>query len=191
MIEKLDDFIFFIQNSGLMGAFISSLILILESILPIIPLVVFVSINFLILGNILGFFVSWVCTIIGCIISYCIFKKGFGNKFQKFIRHKKLLKKYSKLFKKISTGKLILIIAFPFTPAFIINIAAGLTKMNFKKYFVALLFGKVSLIIYCAYIGLSFVESIHNPLVILKIFIVILIVYGIYLLTKKIFKLDI
>ena len=46
--------------------------------------------------------------------------------------------------------------------------------MDFKKYFIAIVLGKISLVIYSAYIGLSFVESLTNPFAIVKIILVML-----------------
>ena len=191
IVDFLNNIVEFIQNAGLIGAFFSCLIITIESMFPIIPLLVFITINFLVLGNALGFITSWVFTILGCILSYEIFKKGLGSKFEHLTENKQLIKKYTKMFKNISTGKLLLIVAFPFTPAFMVNIAAGLSKMDFKKYIVAILFGKISLVFYSAYIGKSFIESITNPIALLKAIAAILVVYLLYILAKKVFKLNI
>lgn len=191
MIEFFQSIVDFILNAGIYGVIVSSFIILIESVVPIIPILVFVSINFMVLGNVFGFLVSWICCILGCILSYYIFKNGFGNKFENITNDKEKIKKYTKLFKHISGGKLLLIVACPFTPAFVVNIVAGLVKMDFKKYFTALIFGKISLIIYSAFIGLSLVDSIKNPLILIKVVIVMAIVYLLYVIMKKIFKLNI
>ena len=154
-----------------------------------IPLLVFVTIEYMLLGPVLGFLVSWVFTVLGCVASYLIFRNGFGDKFDNLTENKELIKKYKQMFRHISTGKLLLIVAFPFTPAFVVNIAAGLVKMDFKKYLTALLFGKISLVIYSAYVGTSVVESINNPIILVKIIVLIGLVYLLYLVTKKILKI--
>lgn len=190
MTELLNDIIIFIESLGINGVFLSSTLLLMESIFPIIPLLVFVTINYMLLGPVLGFIVSWFFTVLGCIASYLIFKNGFGNKFENLTENKELIKKYTHMFRHISTGKLLLIIAFPFTPAFVVNIAAGLVKMDFKKYLIALLFGKISLVIYSAYVGMSVVESINNPIILVKIVVLIGLVYLLYICAKKIFKFE-
>lgn len=179
----------FIQNSGVVGAVISCGLISIESIVPIMPLILFVTINFLVFGKILGFILSWIFTILGCIMSYYIFKNGFGKKFDNLTENKELLKKYKKSFKDISVVNLALLIALPFTPAFMVNIAAGLVKMDFKKYLIALLIGKVSLVYYMGFIGLSLIESIKNPMVLIKIAILLLITYIISIILKKLLKL--
>ena len=82
---------------------------------------------------------------------------------------------------KIKYSLLVILIAIPFTPAFLINISAALSKMSFKKFATAILIGKVSLVFFWGFIATSLVESLRNP----KILIVILIMLSIsYLLSK-------
>ena len=123
-------------------------------------------------------------------MSYYIFKKGFGNRFERLTENKKLISKYKKLFKNISTGNLILIIAMPFTPAFVVNIVAGLVKMDFKKYLTGLLIGKLAMVYFWGFIGTSLIESIKNPLILIKIAVIMILTYILYLILKKILKFE-
>jgi uncharacterized membrane protein YdjX (TVP38/TMEM64 family) len=191
LIDFLEKVVVFIQNSGTLGVFISCGMMTIESILPFLPLGVFITITMLVLGKVWGFVVSWVFTCIGCTISYMIFKYGFGKKFDHLTENKELIKKYKRVFKDISLGKLVLIIAMPFTPAFVVNIVAGLSKMDFKKYIIAIIIGKISMVYFWGYIGTSLVESITNPIIIVKIIISMTLCYIIYVLVKRVFKLDI
>ncbi len=190
IVNVFNDILFFIQNSGIIGVIFACMLIFVESIIPILPLVAFITINFLVLGNLLGFLISWIFTILGCIMSYFIFRKGFGNRFENLTSDKELLKKYKHLFKNISTGKLLLIIAMPFTPAFVVNIVAGLTKMDFKKYLTALIIGKISMVYFWGFIGSSFIESINNPIILLQIALVMSITYLIYFVLRKVLKLE-
>ena len=190
IVEFLEKVVIFIQNSGTLGVFISCGMMMVESILPFLPLGVFITITMLVLGKVWGFIVSWIFTIIGCTMSYFIFRNGFGKKFDHLTENKELIKKYKKIFKDISLGKLVLIIAMPFTPAFVVNIVAGLSKMDFKKYFIALVIGKISMVYFWGYIGTSLVDSIKNPIIIVKIIASMFLCYLIYVLVKKVFKLD-
>lgn len=189
-MEFIEKLIVFIEGSGAIGVLISCGLMTIESIVPMIPLIALVTINILVMGKVIGFIASWVFTILGCCISYFIFRKGFGNKFEKLTENKELLKKYKKVLKDISLGKLVLIIAMPFTPAFMVNIVAGLVKMDFKKYFVALLIGKLSMVYFLAYIGTSFVESITNPLILVKIILILAGTYLLYYIVNKILKIE-
>ena len=78
----------------------------------------------------------------------------------------------------------------PFTPAFVVNIVAGLCKMDFKKYFIALVIGKISMVYFWGYVGKSLLESMTNPLILIK---VVGMLVGAYVLSKvsaKIFNFD-
>ena len=95
-----------------------------------------------------------------------------------------------KVLRNLSTGKMLLIIALPFTPAFAVNMAAGLLKIDFKKYLTALLFGKISLVLYSAYIGTTFVEGFKNPIIFVYLALLIAAIYLLFIVVKKAFKLN-
>src|SRR5574344_2934722 len=145
-MEYFNEIINFIENSGLIGVLLGALMIVFESIIPVIPLMVFITINFLAFGKFFGFLISWIFTIVGCVISYYIFKKGLNKKFDVITENKETINKYKKVFKNISLGKLTLLIALPLTPAFFVNIASGLVNMDFKKFLIATIIGKISLV---------------------------------------------
>ncbi len=194
MQEILEQTISFLKNliaydnimiSILMGLFI----VVLESILPILPLAVFIAINTLVMGNLLGFIVSWIGTVIGCSLSFWIFRKGFSKTLYRNMNSAK----YNDLMKKMSNIKfslLVLITALPFTPAFSINIAAGLSKMSYRKFISAMLIAKISIIYFWGYIGTTLIESITDYKVLIKISISLLITYLISYYINKKYKLD-
>ena len=190
IIDFLNMIVEFIQNSGTFGVLFSVCFIFVESILPVLPLSVFITINFMVLGPLIGFIISWIFTVLGCIMSYTIFRKGLGNKFDNLTSNKKLLNKYKHLFKNISTTKLLLIIAMPFTPAFVVNIVCGLIKMDFKKYLIALLFGKIAMVYFWGFVGTSLVESINNPIILLKIVLIMSITYLLYVILRKVLKFE-
>ena len=189
MIELLNNIVNYIEGAGSIGALIGCFLILIESIVPVLPLMVFITINFLVFGNVIGFIISWVFTILGCIMSYFIFRNGFGNKFERLTEDKELLKKYKKIFKDINVTSLALLIAIPFAPAFMINIAAGLVKMDFKKYFIALLIGKIGLIYFWGFIGTSFVQSLKEPIILIKIGVLLILTYIISHYVTKLLKI--
>ncbi len=185
--EKLVEFI---QNSGPAGVVFSCALMSIESIVPMIPLVALITINIMILGKVVGFFVSWFFTVIGCIMSYMIFKYGFGKKFDKLTEDKEKINKYKKVIKNISFPTLCLIIAMPLTPAFVVNIVAGLLKIDFKKYVLALMIGKLSMVYFLGYFGTSFVESIKNPVLLVKAIVIMVVIYVSCYIINKFLKLN-
>ncbi len=169
------------------GYFFGFMLILLESILPWLPLFVFIALNIKSFGFVIGFIISWSATIVGCILSYTLFKYLFSKKIDKYLSKKNLIKisKISNSIKNVSFPNLVLIIALPFSPAFLINIVCGLTNVKFKKFFLALLIGKLSIIYFWGFIGTSLIDSITNPEKLIKIFIIIIIVF---LLSKEINK---
>ena len=79
-MENIYEFITnIISNTSSIGLILNCLLIIIESILPPLPLGFFVTILFINYGPILGTLISWMCTIIGCIISYYLFQTIFKN----------------------------------------------------------------------------------------------------------------
>ena len=181
MQEIFDQIInFFIDNLKNFGPLFGFFIIILESILPILPLAVFLSFNNIAFGPVLGFIVNWFATSLGCFISYYVFKKGFGDKWDKDAKTDSKVKDILKYIKKLSFPSLVLLIALPFTPAFAVNIAAGISNMSPKKFIPAVLMAKPSIIFFWSYVGMTVIKSGGD---IKKIIQMILIVGIIYLIS--------
>lgn len=175
-----------VSSSSIYGPIFACLLIFVESILPVLPLFVFITILFLAYGTFIGFILSYIFTCLGCIFSFFIFRKVLKNFFDKKIRKNERINKLMKIIDTISVNNLALLIAIPFTPAFLINITSGLSKISFKKYLIALLIGKVSLIVFWGFIGTSLIESLKNPKIIIIIIIMLLISFLISkLVTKK------
>ncbi len=172
---------------GTWGAILGCIFILFESIIPILPLSVFITLNFITFGKIVGFIISWFFTICGCMLSFYIFKNGVSEKMYKKISNSSKLTKVMDTISNISFSNLVLLIAIPFTPAFLVNIAAGICRIDTKKYLYALVLGKISLVYFWGYIGVSLIESFKNPTILIKIVIILIIMYVIsYIFSKKI-----
>ena len=66
----------FISQGGILFGFI---LILLESFLPVLPLGVFVALNVNAFGGILGIFISWIATCIGCYLSFLFFSLQEGR----------------------------------------------------------------------------------------------------------------
>ena len=56
------------------GPIAGVVMIILESIIPALPLSVFITLNMVAFGDILGFLISWLSTIVGCMLSFFLFR---------------------------------------------------------------------------------------------------------------------
>lgn len=175
---------------GIYGPILGCLFICVESMIPILPLSVFITLNFISFGNLLGFLISWICTIFGCCLSFFLCRSKLRNWFDHKLRSHKKIDHVMKVIEKINLEQLTVIIVTPFTPAFLINIAAGLSSMSFKKYLIALLIGKGFMVYFWGYVGTTLIQSLTNPSALIKVCIMILIAYIIsYIISKK-FHLD-
>lgn len=179
-----------IDSMGVYGPILGSLFIVLESIIPPLPLFVFITINFIAFGNVIGFIISWICTIIGCLISYFLVKKFLRNFVVKKIKKIDLLTKCMNYIENLSLTKITVILSIPFTPAFMMNIAAGLVNMNFKKFFIAILISKIFLVYFWGFVGTSLVESFQNPTSLITVVVMMIIAYLMSFVIKKVFKIN-
>lgn len=194
MSELFNSFYIFIMNTidalGVYGPLLGSLFIILESIIPPLPLFVFITINFVAFGKVLGFIISWICTCIGCILSYYLVKKLFRNWVVNKIKDVNLLTKCMNYVENLSLTQVTMILSIPFTPAFMVNIAAGLCNMNFKKFLTAILISKIFLVYFWGIVGTGLLESFHNLTSLITVVVMIVIAYILSIVIKKVFKID-
>lgn len=169
------------------GPVLGFILIILESFIPPLPLGIFVALNCNAFGLIFGILLSWVATIIGCILSYLLFNKLSNRVIFKYLneKNKDRVKRGSMRFTKLSLSSLVLLIALPFTPAFLINIMAGVANVPKEKFITALLIGKISTISFWGIIGKSFIESLADIRAIIFILFALIIAYIVSKIVSK------
>lgn len=192
MFDTIDTFIdTTLQSLGVWGPIVGCFFILIESMIPVLPLFVFITLNFLAFGNILGFIISWVFTCLGCFLSFLIFRCKVQTWLFKRIKKKGIISEHTiDMITNLKFEELTTIIAIPFTPAFLVNIAAGLSKMSYKKFLGALLIGKVFLVYFWGFVGVSLIESIRNPIYLIRVGILLLIAYFLSKIISKKFKIE-
>lgn len=183
--EVISSISYFVENSNIfVSLLIGFFIIVLESIIPILPLSVFIAINVIAFGSIPSLFISWVGTTIGCMISFFLFRKLRLFVYRKLYKRLNIINFINKI-DEIKFSNLVMILAMPFTPAFSINIAAGLSEMKYSKYLMALLCSKIFAVAFWVFVSTTFLDSITDITVIIKI---VLLILGAYVLSKMIGK---
>lgn len=177
----IKEIVIFIQdfvatNNIFLSIFVGSFIIVLESIIPALPLSVFITINNIAFGNILGFVISWISTVIGCTLSFYLCRKARKKMKQKFKRDGRIINFINKI-DKIKFSSLFLILAMPFTPAFSVNIAAGVSKMEYRKYLFALLLSKVFIVYFWGYVGTNIVNNLSDTGLMIKTVLIIVLLF--------------
>lgn len=180
------------NDLGTFAPVLACFLIIIESIFPILPLSIFIAINAYYMGYIPCFIISYVLTCVGCYISYSFcsnkLKTHYYNMLDK-TEHRKL-KRVTKQIQKLKLEELSLIIAMPFTPAFLVNIASGLAGIDKKKFIISILIGKISLVLFWEFIGTSLIESINNPVTLIKICLIMLIAFIISKIVSKKLRME-
>lgn len=174
------------------GPIVGMFLLVLEAFIPMLPLSVFVALNVNAFGIIIGTFISWIGTCIGCFLCYFLFY-SLSNKFiYKFIndRTKGRIEKAATSFKNISLSGLVLLITLPFMPSFFINIVSGIVGVSKKKFLTALFIGKFFMIIFWGYVGKSILDSLTDVKSIIYILGAIIVAYIISKLISKRMNLE-
>lgn len=196
IMEILKELDFFIESLfdqiGYLAVILAGFLIVIESILPILPLAVFITLNIYCFGAIVGFLISWILTCVGCYISFYLFR----NKV-KFWFDKKLIERNRKRLNKLMVGvdnlkfeQLTLLIANPFTPAFMINIVAGLSSMKKRKFIFSIIIGKIFLIIFWGFIGTSLIDSLKDPFKILYVVVLSVLAYIVSKIINKKYNIE-
>lgn len=167
---------YYLSKLGLIGGF--SLVL-LEALIPALPLSVFVALNVNTFGLLSGTLISWIGTCVGCYLCYLFFYFLSNKVIYKYLNEKmkNKVEKSIKKFKNISISKLVILITLPFMPSFFINFISGIAGVSKEKFFVSLMIGKLFMIIFWGYIGKSFLESMTDIKTIIYIIVALILAY--------------
>lgn len=187
VLEALNELINNLLNLlGSWGALLGCVFILFESIIPMLPLSLFITLNFVTFGSIIGFIISWIFTVLGCMMSYYLFKSAVSEKRLSKFKENNTLKTVINVIENMNFTSLVTLIAIPFTPAFAANIAAGICRVPKRKFLLALMLGKISLVYFWGFVGVGLIESLKNPSKLIGVVILIVIVYIIsYILSKK------
>jgi len=186
MADIIDSFVQLITSYlQQFGILFGILLIISESIIPVLPLGVFIAFNMMAFGSIKGFLLSWIATCTGCYLSYFFFSKCFSKMLLKNTKNREKLDKVVKKMQNMDFSRLVLIVALPFTPAFLVNIACGLVRVNLKKFMTAILIGKLSIVYFWGFVGKSMLESISD---LTTIVVLCLLLFVSYLISKMVSK---
>lgn len=187
LIENYIEIITQLLKTG--GIFFGILLVLLESIIPMLPLGAFIALNINAFGLIIGIIISWIGTCLGCYLSFIFFRFLSDKFFNKYFNNRKLEKVIERI-KNITFSNLVVLIALPFTPAFLINISCGVVDITKKKFVAAIMIGKVFTVTFWGCIGKSLLESITDIKTIITVSIFILVAYFLSKLVSKKLKIE-
>lgn len=153
-----------IKHYQMLGPIFSILLTAIEAFIPIIPLIVVVIANANAFGFLIGFLISWVGASFGAYGLFLVVRKfGKHPKLQKFIQKERV----QKLIKWVDMNgftPLLILLCFPFTPAIIVNIVAGLSNLRKQYYLIAIIVGKFVMILTMSGLGYDIRALIKDPI---------------------------
>ncbi|MEQ6391369.1 TVP38/TMEM64 family protein [Bacillaceae bacterium S4-13-58] len=134
-----------------------------EAFLPFLPAVVFVMANSMAYGLFQGFFLSWLGASLGSIAVFTIIRGLRDWKPIQFIRKNRQVQKVMDWVERHGFGPIFLLLCFPFSPSAVINTVAGLSRVNFQQFVLAVFLGKTLMIFTVSYIGTSITSFAESP----------------------------
>ncbi|TWT16531.1 TVP38/TMEM64 family protein [Streptococcus sp. sy010] len=150
-----------VQQYQVMAPVIFILIQIIQIVIPILPGGVTTVAGYLIFGPWLGFITNYIGIMIGSVILFLLVRR-YGKPFiHLFVKDKDLSKYEAKLETKTYERFFIFCMASPISPADILVMVTGLSKMSLKRFIMILLFTKPLSIIGYSYLwiyGGSFIQ---------------------------------
>ncbi|HLQ73021.1 MAG TPA: TVP38/TMEM64 family protein [Bacillota bacterium] len=146
------------------GPFIGILLPFIEALLPFLPLVAFIFANVAAFGLVNGFIYSWIGASMGAIVVFMLTRKLSHIKLFALVRRNKQFTQLTQWVDKHGFGPLFILICLPFSPAFLINIVAALSRITLRQFVLAVLFGKSIMVFSFAYIGTTFLSFTERPL---------------------------
>lgn len=193
LLSNLDTIISSLLASlGMYGPILGCILILVESIVPILPLSVFITLNFLAFGTLFGFFISYILTVIGCNFAFYLSNRILSNRMTYLIKRYDKNKVVSLInkFNDIKFSNLVLLMAFPFTPAFMINILSGVSDMEYNKFLFASIVGKPFMVFFWGYIGVTLIQSLTHPIYLIEIVLIMIAAYIISKIVSKKFGLE-
>jgi len=159
----LDNIQNLIEKYRALGPFPGILLPVLEAFLPFLPLVIFVTANANAFGLWLGFLYSWMGACIGAILVFWLIRRYGQKKLLASLPKHPKVRKLMDWLERHGFGPLFLLMCFPFTPSAVVNIVAGLSKINWIQYMLAVGIGKMVMIFTISFIGYDIESLITSP----------------------------
>ncbi|WP_107942144.1 TVP38/TMEM64 family protein [Metasolibacillus fluoroglycofenilyticus] len=153
-----------IEHYHLLGPIFGIFLTAIEAIIPVLPLVVIVVANVNAYGIVVGGLISWLGAVIGAYGLFLIARKfGKHPKLQRVVQNKRV-QTLIRWVDMRGLAPILVLLCFPFSPAFIINIVAGLSNIRKHYYLIGLIIGKFVMIAVTGGLGYDLRAILTHPL---------------------------
>lgn len=179
----MENILMLLKEYAALGPLPGILLPMVESLIPIFPLVLFVMANAAAFGLWKGFIISWIGATLGALTVFFIVRKLGRQKFFRFLTKHEKVRKLMNWVERHGFGFIFLMLCFPFTPSSLINVVAGLSRVSKHQFILAVLLGKLVMIFTISFIGYDIRSLIQQPQ---KTILVALLMFLLWYVGKKI-----
>ena len=131
----------------------------MKSFIPPLPTLVIISVNAAVYGLWLGFLYSWIGIVCGCLVTFAIVKKVAGHPYLVRWSQKPNVQKSLNWARRQALITSLFLVYSRLGPFVVINMAAGLVRMRFRSFFVAVAAGKAVMVMSVSFIGYDLNDS--------------------------------
>lgn len=161
--EQYEQLVIIVERFADYGPFAGILLAMAESLFPPLPLVVFVTINVIAYGFVLGYLYSFIGTFIGSYLMYLIIINFFKDRFEHMVHRSNRFDHLLHWIKEKGFVPIFVMLTFPFTPSIVVCGLAGLAGVKKDEYVLALFFGKMIMVFSLSYIGYNLASFFTQP----------------------------
>jgi uncharacterized membrane protein YdjX (TVP38/TMEM64 family) len=154
-----------------------------EAFIPFLPLVLFVMANANAFGLWFGFLFSWIGASVGAYLVFVLVRKFGQRRILSFLKNHPQVQKLMAWVERHGFGPLFILLCFPFTPSAVVNIVAGLSRISYAQYMLAVLTGKMVMIFTISFVGYDITSLITQPL---RTALVAVVIFILWLVGKQI-----
>lgn len=147
-----------------LGPLLAVFLPLIEAFLPFLPLILFVIANSAVFGLYKGFLYSWLGTSIGCLLVFWLLRKLKDTRLLRKLKKRKRIQRIIVWVERRGFGPLFILLCFPFSPSAIINVVAGISRIHFLTFAMAVFLGKAIMIFTISFVGSSLTEFASNPI---------------------------
>ncbi|ASS90470.1 TVP38/TMEM64 family protein [Aeribacillus pallidus] len=168
----LEDVERFFKEYRALGPLPGILLPMLEAFFPFLPLILFVIANANSFGLWFGFLYSWIGSSAGALLVFFLVRKFGRRRFLNFLSRHEKVRRMMNWVERHGFAPLFLMLCFPFTPSALVNVVAGLSKINVWQFALAVLSGKLVMIFMLSLSGYDLRELIEEPARLIIVFVV-------------------
>ncbi len=161
----------------ILGPLAPILLAMVESLIPVLPLVAIVTLNVAAHGAILGFLYSWVGSALGSTLVFLFCRKLLKPWVLRFASRHPKITKAREWVNGMKWQALFFIMIMPFTPSSFVNFAIGVSDFDEKLYIKTMVSAKIIMLILLTLFGQSVVQALKNPAFLILACLLALVLY--------------